>query len=186
MPNLRNAEGLCLPDNVHDLGSATHGCLCHHERGTGPMTPHVRLSVTVAVRVPDGWTPIAESRSGLALDLTGPAPTDLAARLQVMVTAIEPDPIQVVSLGMLEEISRCLPDRVLASCDLWPHPEWGMGRLIQTGHVDSTGRVMGHDTYLFVDGDLRVTIDVDYALEDLLSLEDDIAAIVASARLVPA
>ncbi len=79
------------------------------------------------------------------------------------------------------DVQRRYRSALLTSSDVWPHPVWGEGRLIQTARVER-GATMAHDCYLFRSGRDVIRVEVDCPLADLLAIEDDIADIVAHLR----
>ena len=53
--------------------------------------------------------------------------------------------------------------------------------MLQTARLDG-GTAMAHDRYVFVDGHRVISITLDCALAELLTVEDEVAAIVASVQ----
>ena len=80
-----------------------------------------------------------------------------------------------------ESVRRHHPHAVFTSSDVWPHPVWGEGRLVQTARVEKDATV-AHDCYVFDDAGRAVQIEVECALADLLPLEEELADIVAHVR----
>ncbi len=129
-------------------------------------------------RLPRGWVRLA-SAQGLRFE--GPRGGDGSAALVTVTTADGADDIDVESLRLMAELTTAYPDSLLANCELWPHPQWGDGRFVQSAHV--TGRqTQAHDVYLFVADGQRIRIDVTCPLARLLTIEEAVAAIVARLR----
>lgn len=139
----------------------------------------------VVVDAPSSWTSDDEAHQfgGTPADLVlvgprrgrGPAP-----RVSVKVfdggEAVSDAPFRV-----WETVQRDHPHAVFASSDVWPHPFWGEGRLVQTARVERDA-TLAHDCYVFADAGRAVQIEVDCALADLLPLEEQLADIVAHVR----
>ncbi len=142
----------------------------------------------VEVEAPDGWVAI-EATGGVAvreapapdlvLECPQPGRAD-AARVSVTLAPRG---------ATLDEDSRrvaaCLegadPSAYMASCDVWPHPVWGDGLLLQSARIGD-GATFAHDCFLFHDESDLVLVDVQCVLDDLLTLEDEVADIVARTR----
>lgn len=73
------------------------------------------------------------------------------------------------------------PSAYVASFDIWPHPVWGDGLLLQSAAIRG-GATIAHDCFLFHDERELVLVDVQCVLDDLLALEDEVADIVARTR----
>lgn len=139
----------------------------------------------VDVDVPSAWVAEvdggADNDRGADLVLVGPR-RGLGPRPRVSVRVVDGGgalcdaPVQV-----WEAMRRDHPQAVFTSSDVWPHPVWGAGRLVQTARVgrDST---VAHDCYVFNDAGRAVQIETECALVDLLPLEDQFADIVAHVR----
>ena len=74
-------------------------------------------------------------------------------------------------------------DVIVANCDVWPHPVWGLGRLVQTAFTQDA-ETLAHDVYVFVADDCLVRVDVECPLVDLLGHEDSVAELVSRLRPV--
>ncbi len=99
----------------------------------------------------------------------------------VRVRAKAAEPIEDAAGHLLEQVAQVRPERVIANCDVWPHPVWGIGRLVQTAYLRGE-KTMAHDVYLFVDGPLEIRVEVDCELVSLLAIEEQVATIVARIR----
>ena len=142
---------------------------------------------SVDVEAPDAWRAAdsadpANGRPDILpdLELVGPQVGTGRPRMRVYVhrtaTSIDEE-----SLTLLSRVRTRFPDALIVACDIWPHPVWGEGRLVQSARL--VGDIaLAHDCYLFVGRDCVVCIEVDCPLSDLLSLEDQIADIVAHTR----
>lgn len=137
----------------------------------------------VVVDAPTAWT-ADESRAPATADLVlvgpcrgrGPRP-----RVSIkVVDQVQPETVLDDS-RVWESVQRSHPQAVFASTDVWPHPVWGEGRLVQTARVEDDA-TLAHDCYVFSDAGRAVRIEVDCALADLLPLEEQLADIVAHVR----
>lgn len=135
-----------------------------------------KVSQLVTTVVPRGWQQQAEGEFTFVT-----AGSDHAPRVRVQVAATAAEPIERAALRALTEVRGGAPDSVVVACDVWPHPVWGIGRLIQSARVHD-GQMAAHDLYLFIEGEQRITFQVDCLLSDLLAIEEDVATIVASTR----
>lgn len=138
------------------------------------------LSVRLQGEPPAGWhtTQVTDH----ALVLQGPSRGD-GPRPRVRATATADDTtVEDAAAAVVERLRARRPEAVVVSSDIWPHPSFGEGRFVQS--ADLAGQVAGaHDVYVFVAGGARVEVEVDCALEDLLTIEEQVAAVVARLRL---
>ncbi|GAB77833.1 hypothetical protein SAMN05421595_0342 [Austwickia chelonae] len=91
------------------------------------------------------------------------------------------DRIDQVANRIWEELRERCPHSLLASQDIWPHPYWGEGRLVQTARIEA-GIAVAHDCYIFVEGHRTIRIEIECALADLLTVEEEVADIVSHVR----
>ncbi|WP_168582330.1 hypothetical protein [Gephyromycinifex aptenodytis] len=131
----------------------------------------------VTTTVPQGWRQTGRPGELTYSGIGGSRPP----RVSVQAQTATAQPIEEVSLQIMSEVQAEGPQALVLTCDVWPHPVWGVGRLIQSARVQD-GQTLAHDLYLFVAGEKRITFHVDCLLADLLSIEEDVAAIVASTR----
>lgn len=134
------------------------------------------VSQLVTTTIPRGWQQQAEGEF-----IFGAAGGDYPPRVLAQVAATDAEPIERACLGALQKVQGGAPDSIVLTCDVWPHPIWGVGRLIQSARVQG-GHKAAHDLYLFIDGEQRITFEVDCLLSELLTIEEDVATIVASTR----
>lgn len=134
------------------------------------------VSQLVTTLVPQGWKQQSEGEFALVT-----ASSDRAPRVLVQVTATAVEPIERACLRAVKQVQGSAPDSIVLTCDVWPHPVWGVGRLIQSARVHD-GKSVAHDLYVFVDGKQHITFQVDCLLSDVLTIEEDVAMIVASTR----
>lgn len=138
----------------------------------------------VEVDVPDGWLMSTEpfpTEGEPDLVLRGPATTtSISPRLAVTIEDSSAD-LGSLSAQVWTRFSRQHPAAVLTSSDVWPHPVWGDGRLVQSARVEGDV-TLARDWYLFRDTGQVIRIEIDCPLADLLELEDDVADIVAHVR----
>lgn len=102
--------------------------------------------------------------------------------LTVFVTA-DSAPVADVAARQWEAMKARSPESLLTNDDLWPHPIWGEGRLLQTARVEGES-ALARDMYLFSAQGRSVRVEVECPLSDLLSIEEQVADIVARIRLV--
>ncbi len=102
-------------------------------------------------------------------------------RVVMSVRVIEPEPIESASIRVMNEMRLHRPGTLLTTCDMWPHPVWGTGRYLQSTYA-TRDQAYARDCYLFLAGDLQVTITVECLLTDLLNLEDLVAEMVAAVK----
>lgn len=138
-----------------------------------------RASIELAGDTPAGWS--RREQPGADLAFEGPISidgTDTTVRV-----VVEPggESIETASLRLMKELQLAHPDALLVNCELWPHPQWGDGRYIQSAHLDGM-LTLAHDVYLFVDRGRTIRIEVDCALSQLLLIEETVATIVARLR----
>ncbi|MEP7160984.1 MAG: hypothetical protein ABI746_07755 [Dermatophilaceae bacterium] len=146
-----------------------------------------RLTVTghtyVEIDVPPLWVEVAgsQARSGSPdLILEGPSVSRGRPRVSVRVrpagSSLDADGQRVA-----DELTQDDPSALVTSCDVWPHPVWGEGIVVQSARMDDR-TTWARDCYVFQDGTDVVLFDVECALEHLLALEDQVADIVAHTR----
>lgn len=134
--------------------------------------------ITVQGPLPTGWNRIVGAAEPT---FEGPAAGDgIAARLRVIV---EPgtEGIETASLGLMREIQLTRPGALVVNCELWPHPQWGDGRYIQSAYLEGDV-TLAHDIYLFLHAGRAIRVEVECALMQLLSIEEAVATIVARLR----
>lgn len=139
----------------------------------------------VVVDAPSTWSAaddLHSPRSARAdLVLVGP-PRDRGPRPRVVISVVEgAGPVADAPIRVWDELRRRHPQAVFTSSEVWPHPVWGEGRLVQTARVQDDA-TFAHDCYVFDDAGRAVQIEVECALVDLLPLEDQLADIVAHVR----
>lgn len=143
---------------------------------------HVLGPKLVVTTLPAGWQASPERDANADLVVVGrPVGLGPIPRVTVRTESIAPEPVERVSVRVMNEVQAAAPDAVVIACDVWPHPVWGVGRYIQSARVED-GQTLAHDRYVFVGGDRCITVSVDCLLSDLLSIEEDVAVIVASVR----
>lgn len=137
----------------------------------------------VVVDAPSAWTADRDPTPGSGPDLVlvgprrGPGP-----RPRVSIKVVDgPALLGDAPSQVWESVRRTHPHAIFTSSDLWSHPVWGEGRLVQTARVEPDG-TRAHDCYVFLDADRAVQIELDCALADLLPLEEQVADIVAHVR----
>lgn len=148
---------------------------------SGPRTTDAgeRTHISLAGALPTYWA--IDTGGGQAMVVLGPiGASGRAARLTIE-TLTAAGTLEDSTQRLIEQVRSRAGSGLVASCDIWPHRQWGTGRLVQSAHVvDDT--TMAHDVYLFVDGDRELRVTVSCALGDLLTLEEDIARIVGQVR----
>lgn len=139
------------------------------------------------VDAPSSWTAEHDASNATAgpmwpdLVLVGPH-RGCGPRPRVSISVVESTDALYDAPGRVwESVQRAHPQAILTSSDVWPHPVWGEGRLVQTARVEQ-GATLAHDCYVFVDAERSVRMEVDCALVDLLPLEDQLADIVVHTR----
>ncbi len=140
----------------------------------------------VEVDAPGGWVAVDASAGCAAptlapdLVLECPQPGRAAAPRVSVTVAPRGDSLDADSRRVAAQL-QADPSAYMASCDIWPHPVWGDGLLLQSARLGEGG-TLAHDCFLFHDGRDLVQVDVQCALDDLLTLEEDVADIVARTR----
>ncbi len=138
----------------------------------------------VDAEVPATWQcaePHPDGAEGVDLLLIRPGSRwGRVPRLQVIFEE-EPGHIDQAAHRIWEGLRERCPHSLLASQDIWPHPYWGEGRLVQTARVEA-GIAVAHDCYIFVDGVRTIRVEIECALADLLSVEEEVADIVSHVR----
>lgn len=130
---------------------------------------------------PPGWSVVDEPKTAEVVVLGPTGSHGVQARVEVRSETQPAEPIEAISRATVKQLRSERPDTLVAGCDVWPHPLWGPGRLLQTARLDD-GLAMAHDRYVFVDGQRVISITLDCALAELLRVEDEVAAIVASVQ----
>ncbi len=149
------------------------------EQGRRTVTGHA----FVEIDVPPRWGEVAgnQTRSDSPdLILEGPSASRGRPRVSVRVRPAGTS-LDAEGLRVADELTQADPSALVTSCDVWPHPVWGEGILLQSARMDDR-TTWAHDCYVFQDGADVILFDVECALERLLALEDQVADIVAHTR----
>lgn len=158
--------------------------MVYERNGRQRLTGRTRVEVDAPV----GWVAVEESAGSAApqesapdLVLECPRPGSAAAPRVSVTLAPRGETLDADSRRVAAWLETAAPSAYMASCDVWPHPVWGDGLLLQSARIRD-GATLAHDCFLFHDGRHLVQVDVQCALDDLLTLEDQVADIVARTR----
>ncbi|WP_226346349.1 hypothetical protein [Agilicoccus flavus] len=135
--------------------------------------PSTEPGLVVLGDLPQGWTAQIDRVAVLLGPRRGDGPRP-ELRLSVSRDAAGLDAATQALIGRLVTER---PDRLVAGCDIWPHVRFGEGRYVQTAHVEGP-ETLAHDVYLFTHEGLRIQVEVDCRLVDLLHIEEQVASIV--------
>lgn len=138
----------------------------------------------LVAEAPTGWTATDPDDGFNDVVLLGPRDLEgVRPRVEVRREPAYGSSVDADCLEMVAQLRRERPDASVVSYDTWPHPELGEGRVIQTAFLVDQSAV-AHDRYLFHTGTQQVVVSLDCLLQDLVRLEEAVAAIVASLRWV--
>ncbi|MBW3083841.1 hypothetical protein KEM60_00019 [Austwickia sp. TVS 96-490-7B] len=144
---------------------------------------HVPGRARVEAAVPRGWLQDHATDPGMSADLVLWGPRGRRGRRPRLTVEIQDSDVDLTSTagGVARSHDQRHPGSVIVSTDVWPHPVWGDGLLLQTARVDGD-HALAHDYYVFLDGPHTVCIDLECPLADLLGIEDEVADIVSHIR----
>lgn len=142
-------------------------------------------AASVHTSPPDGWTLVDPADEDLAGVIVGPRDsTGVRPRIEIVVEPPRAETMRDATQRVQQELLTEVSGSLLAALDIWPHPVWGEGRIIQTACVVDHEAV-ARDRYLFRDDSGRlIVVSVECLLEDLLTLEESVASIVEGLRVV--
>lgn len=140
--------------------------------------------IHVAAEPPSGW----HRESELAFELRRTTSADRSSDTVVptLRVLVEHDTagLEAAREATVASLRAARPEALVAAADLWPHPSFGDGVLVQSAHLDGV-EALAHDIYLFEHRGLQIRVEVDCRLVDLLRFEDEIATVVGLIRVEP-